>query len=298
VAGIDVGEDFLDITTLSPARRDLRLARVSLRSIAAAPAETTPRSHTNAVTSLGAMLTDMVPELRSAIVLVDSPRWPSDLDWSRPGVVTATNSRRGREIDSALRALVLTLCKVDRDRTLAPLSMFPTPPMRYFGAHLNFPACKPHLRMFGQALFGDALNREYGPPVGGIFTRFMIAGFATYRGLGALAAEVYECYPDLQFRLWRGRQQLFSKNSTSGRTAALTSRIRILSALARKLDIGGFEQIQHMDEADAAILALSSVAARQHGATLLVGNASEGSFMVALDEPQAQHLQQEWSSLS
>jgi hypothetical protein len=126
----------------------------------------------------------------------------------------------------------------------------------------------------------------------------MIAGFATYRALEAMAAEVYECYPDLQFRLWCRRQQLFPKNSASGRSAALASRIRVLSGLARQLDVSGFAQIQRMDEADAAILVLSTVAAQRNGATLIVGNAREGSFIVALDEVQAQHLQQEWSSLS
>jgi hypothetical protein len=46
-----------------------------------------------------------------------------------------------------------------------------------------------------------------------------------------------------------------------------------------------------MDEADAAILAMSVAAARCYGATLILANAWEGSFMVALDEPEAEHLQ-------
>jgi Protein of unknown function (DUF429) len=295
VAGVDVGEDFLDIATFSPARQDLSLLRVDLRKLGAASAESTPRSRhdTNAITSLRAMLADTAPELRGAIVLVDSPRWPSDLDWSQPGVVAATNFHHGREIDAGLRALVFSLRKADADSTLAPLSMFPTPAMRYFGAQLNVATCKPHLRLLGQALFGEALNRDYGPASGGIFTRFMIVGFATYRALAEMAGNVYECYPDLQFRLWCRRQQLFSKNSPRGRTAALASRLGVLSALARNLGVGGSSRIRRIDEADAAILALSTVAAQRYGATLIVQNAGEGTFMVALDEPEAKHLQHE-----
>jgi Protein of unknown function (DUF429) len=264
--------------------------------MADAPAENPPLSNlnTNAVTWLGAMLADKVSELRGAIVLVDSPRWPSDLDWSKPGVVAAARSQRGREIDIGLRAVVLTLRKLGTKCAFAPLSMFPTPPMRYFGAHLNTATCKPHLRMLGQALFGEALNRDYGPASGGIFTRFMIAGFAAYRALEAIGAEVYECYPDLQYKLWCGRHRLLPKKS--GGRAVLASRMRVLSALARRLGISGCRQIQRLDEADATILGLSVIAAQHHGATLIFENPCEGRFMVALDEPEAERFQQRYAS--
>jgi len=324
VAGVDVGEDFLDIATLAPESHHLSLTRVNLRNIVSAPA--TNRLDTNMVTLLGSMLANEVPELRGAIVLVDSPRWPSDLDWSkaisggrcgrsgesRPsgagrnpeqsrrdtslrdahktGMVAITRSKRGREIDVGLRALVHTLRKLGANSTLTTLSMFPTPPMRYFGAHLNAATCKPHLRMLGQELFGPALNRDYGAVSGGIFTRFMIAGFATYRALEAIGAEIYECYPDLQFRLWCRRHRIFSKNK--GRTAALASRIRVLSALARRLGVSGSRQVQRLDEADAAILVLSIIAARQYGAVFILENRHEGRFMMALDGPEALCLQQ------
>lgn len=163
--------------------------------------------------------------------------------------------------------------------------------MSYFGAQLNISTCKPHLRSLGQALFGSALDRDYGPPSGGTFTRFMIAGFASYRALDTVADELYECYPDLQFRLWRGGQILSSKNSAAGRRVALDSRVRILSALASRLGLDRFPQIRRMDEADAAILALSTAAAQSCGALLVLQNAFEGKFMVALDGSEAQRLQ-------
>jgi hypothetical protein len=342
VAGVDVGEDFLDIATLAPESHHLSLTRVNLRNIVSAPAQNHPA--TNTVTLLGSTLADKVPELCGAIALVDSPRWPIDLDWSKATnggrrgrieepepatlgqspecsrretslpsgdvcgaerrnlrraftigphnteVVAITRSKRSREIDVGLRALMHTLRKPGANSTLTTLSMFPTPPMRYFGAHLNTATCKPHLRMLGQELFGQALNRDYGPASGGIFTRFMIAGFATYLALEAIGAEVYESHPDLQFRLWCRRHRIFSK--TKGRTAALASRIRVLSALARRLGVSGSRQVQRLDEADAAILPLSIIAAQQYGAILILENTYEGRFMVALDEPEALHFQQ------
>jgi hypothetical protein len=290
---VDVGEDYLDIATLAPDDRRLSLARVDLRQIA----PQTPRrtySNPDTLSSLRAMLADVVPELCRTIWLVDSPRWPRDLDWTQPGAAARPDSPPGRELDASLRALLATLRNADPDSTLAPLSMFPTPPMRYFGAHLNAATCKPHLRPFGKALFGEALNREYGAPSGGIFTRFMIAGFATYRALEGAGGEVYECYPDLQFRLWCRGRRLVSKNSATGRAAALASRIHVLSALARQLGVRGLRQIHRMDEADASILSLSAAAARQCGATWVVQNAEEGIFMVAVDEAEARRLKQGW----
>jgi hypothetical protein len=330
VAGIDVGEDFLDVATFSPARRQLSLAQVDLRTIGATQRQSPRRSQfgTSPIGSLRETLAKTVPALNNAIVLVDSPRWPRDLDWSkttsagcrvrteqkskprassRAGAMGAANPvisggarqslvsaaascRPGREIDAALRALILTLRKFGRGSTLAPLSMFPTPPMRYFGAHLNLASCKPHLRLLGQELFGEMLNRDHGPAQGGTFTRFMIAGFATYQALDTLAAEVYESYPDLQFKLWSGRQRLLAKNSTSGRSAALASRVRLLCILARKVGLREFDPIQRMDAADAAVLALSTAAAQKYGATLVVQSPREGAFMVALDNQMLNSL--------
>lgn len=254
------------------------------------------------------MLTESVPELYGARVLVDSPRWPRDLNWSKAGADQWSNtaqlcfrsvdsapasrgSARGREIDASLRALVGALRALDANSTLKSISMFPTPPMSYFGAQLKVGTCKPHLRALGQALFGNALDHDYGPASGGIFTRFMIAGFATYRALDTVADELYESYPDLQFRLWCGGKSLSSKNSTEGRRSALDSRLCVLSTLGRKLDIDRFPQIGRVDEADAAIMALSVAAAQRYGASLTVGNAYEGKFMVALDGAETQRLQ-------
>ena len=210
-------------------------------------------------------------------------------------MLTAMNARHsGREIDTALRDLVLSLRSSNAVAALPPLSLFPTPTMAYFGAHLNLATCKPHLRSLGQALFGNALNRDYGPASGGIFTRFMIAGFATYRALYGVATRVYESYPELQFGLWDSHQQLLSKNSPCGVAAARESRIAILSGLAERLQIKQPLHIRRMDEADAAILALSTAAACRHNTTFVVQNCREGSFLLGLDPSYAEKLPLNW----
>src|ERR1700736_5281734 len=77
IAGIDVGADFLDVAILVSGKSELRLARAALRGISA----DTP----GAVAQLAARIIDVAPELAApAIALVDSTRWPCDLDWSKP----------------------------------------------------------------------------------------------------------------------------------------------------------------------------------------------------------------------
>jgi hypothetical protein len=247
----------------------------------------------NVIGRMAEMLVNQVPHLRGAIALVDSPRWPSDLDYSREGVVTAARSHRGREIDVAVRGLVSRLRESRANSTLAPVAMFPTPPLRYFAAHLNSATCKPHLRKLGEALFGEVLSRDYGPPIGGVFTRFMIAGFATYQALRAISADTYESYPDLQFGLWCRHHRLISKNCRSGgRVAALASRIRVLLSVARQIGVHGSGLIKRIDEADAAILVLSVVASQRRGTTIIFQNPCEGRFIVAVDAADARRLQQ------
>ena len=102
--------------------------------------------------------------------------------------------------------------------------------------------------------------------------------------------------PAVQALVSRG--QFLSKNSSKGRTAALASRIDVLTALAREMAISELPPIRRTDEAAAAILALSAADARQRRATLIVENPEEGSFLVALTEPDARHLKPRSPSIS
>src|SRR6266436_1351469 len=203
IAGIDVGEDFLDLAILVSGKSELRLARTALRGISG----DTP----GAVAQLAGRMIDIAPELAApAIALVDSPRWPSDLDWSKPTPVARAGNVRGRLLDAHLRALMGHVGgNGHTGAALRRLSMFPTPRFEYFARG------------------------------GAIFTRFMLSGFAAYRALERIGAAAYECYPDLQFRLWAHGTELPPKGDHRN---ALTVRTRINARIARNLGLRGAEQ--------------------------------------------------------
>jgi len=222
------------------------------------------------------------PQLkRGAVAIIDSPRWPRDLDWSQPGTVMRQDDVTGRVIDCELRAIVRELRRAG-ETTLA-LSMFPTPRLSYFAGHIAVPSCKPHLRAFGRELFGLRATAPQAPeplpPTGGTFTRFMLAGFAAYRALEAIQVACYEGYPDLQFRLWCGPDRLPPKAS---RADALAARRRLLAKLAARLRVGGAAAVGTLDQADAAILALSILAAQSADCGIVVEHPAEGRFWLTL----------------
>ena len=107
----------------------------------------------------------------------------------------------------------------------------------------------------------------------------MLAGFATYCALERLGVPAFEAYPDLQFRLWREGRPLASKSA--GR-AAFTDRLEIITALAAALELVGAGAIRTLDQADAAILALSARTALERGAIGLIEEAEEGCFALPL----------------
>jgi hypothetical protein len=268
--------------------RSLAVGRVGLCGIGReTEAKRVPLS-AGAVAQLARLIAAAAPPLEQrAVALVDSPRWPSDLDWSAEGVTPRRAHLGGREIDVSLRAIVEQLRAPGGRPGLARLSMFPTPRFDYFGARIMAAACKPHLRAMGRDLFDAALMRDFGALTGGTFTRFMISGFATYRALATLGVETYEGYPDLQFRLWAGRMMLPPKRR---RDTALHARRQIVRRMAARLGISCEDRIDTLDRADAAILALSAAAARRDGGIVVVENCAEGRFLVALDRADTRRL--------
>src|SRR6266851_6300779 len=178
IAGIDVGEDFLDLAILVSGKSELRLARTALRGISG----DTP----GAVAQLAGRMIDIAPELAGpAIAFVDSPRWPCDLDWSKSIPMARAGHARGRLLDAHLRALMRHVGgNGPTGAALRHLSMFPTPRFEYFARCAASPACKPHLRALARELFADTFDgqgRGEAPRGGAIFTRFMLSGFAAYR---------------------------------------------------------------------------------------------------------------------
>ncbi|HEX4208844.1 MAG TPA: DUF429 domain-containing protein, partial [Candidatus Binataceae bacterium] len=288
IAGIDVGEDYLDLALIEPGHA-FSLARVALAGI---EAERDPLAAL--AKRLGAALAACNWPI---VALIDSPRWPSDCDCRISPMRFRAAHEGGRRIDVRLRAIVRSLAAISVSDSALRLSLFPTPRHDYFLRCIGDRACKPHLRAIGRQLFGAdrPFPAEDGPRGGAIFTRFMLSGFAAYRALQVLGVATFEAYPDLQFRLWRESRPLTPKNR--GR-AAFADRSEIIAALAATLRLAEADrfgaqittQITTMDQADAAILALSARAALDHGAILLIEEPDEGSFAIPMQMRQAGSL--------
>ena len=184
-----------------------------------------------------------------------------------------------RIIDGALRRLFARLGK-------GRLSMYPTPKVEYFVRCVRARGCKPHLRTLSRELLGrfveiSSANMKH-PTInsgGALFTRFMIVGFAVHAALEMLGVRAFECYPDMEFRLWSGAVEIAPK---ARRRGALAVRRRICSRLARIAGISLARAPLTLDEADATVLALGAVSAAKRGSLVELGNRAEGRFLVAL----------------
>lgn len=276
-----MGEDFLDVAIVNAARSCLSFARVDLKALAG-----------DTVGALTRRLVAAMPTLREgAIVLVDSPRCPRVSRPSRRKPAVRSPRPSGRKIDRRLRQLVRALDAAGGKRIVGGLSMFPTPPIDYFACCAESAACKPHLRAIALSLFGSrvgpASSQKRLRP-GLLFTRFMLAGFAAYPALEALGAKPFEAYPDLAFRLWAEGIRLAPK---SQKAQALAARRRINAHLARRLGLEPVTPAATLDQADAAVLALSAAIAAREGALAIIEAPEEGRFMVALDTEKARLLE-------
>jgi len=278
--GIDVGENFLHLAIVHSPPRTLVFKLVVLEGLGAPVCAT-----------LAERITDAAPGLDAGtIALVDSPRWPRDLDYSR-GTHKREPEPRGREIDAELRRIFRTLMAApDGTTRRRGLSMFPTPPYEYF-AQWAHDSKKPHLgaiakELFRALLIGDGQARGFAPH-GGTFTRFMLAGFATYRALERLGVQAFESYPDLQLRLSSPSTALPPKKQHA---KALAERRNIVAFLAARLGLCEIPVLTNLDEADAAAMALAAACSARSDTLWVVSNPCEGRFMLALDNSQALRL--------
>ncbi len=288
IVGIDVGEDYLDLAILDTAMGNLRLMRVAVAGV----------DRGGAIAELRRRLLGAAPELGAAgsIALIDSPCSPRafDLAITVKDVDVPRDSERAsgsRAIDTKLRAIVKQLGLQRHDGKPFRLALFPTPRFEFFAACAYDPSCKSHLAAIARELFGKALDRVPAllPPAGGrIFTRFMLTGFAVFRALESLRAECFEAYPDLAFRLWARGEDVPPKGA--GR-AALDARRRIVQRLADEIGCAGLRKnITTLDEADAAVLALSARIAARRGVIAIIEHPGEGRFALALDRDQSRQL--------
>ena len=263
-----MGEDYLDLAMLTTDRASISYNRVPLRGIASPVIDSIAQRIAEAVGR----------DLRGGIALVDSPRAPRDVDCSGGRLIRRTEAPRARLIDASLRELL----RVRFEGAMRPLSMFPTPLAGYFAGCVANRGCKPHLRAIAEELLGPVIRfplaSKDGFLSGGTFTRFMLAGFAVFPALEQLGIRAFESYPDLQMRLWSDGIHLPSKKF---RGEALRVRRNICAQLAAIINVSNFDLPETLDEADAAILALSAAASASTKSLVELHCAAEGRFAVA-----------------
>lgn len=270
IAGIDVGEDFLDLAVLHIRTLTLQHHRIALRGTQAAPLDMIRER-------LRACCPDAGPQW---LALIDSPRWPLDLDCSKPALAHRDPVPAGRLLDRALREIL----RASPGHAAMRLSMFPTPRLDYFTRCARRPNCKPHLRAAYTHLFGPSdrlANPDFNgaaSSTGGNFTRFMLAGFLAFQAFQSLGAETLEAYPELQFNL-SGGEPLLPKRT--GRPA-LAQRVAINRKLRRVIGIKRSPLPADLDQADAEILVLSAALAARRGALGALEHPAEGRFLLTV----------------
>jgi hypothetical protein len=183
--------------------------------------------------------------------------------------------------------------------------MFPSPLVKYFLDCAAHPECKPHLCVFAKQIFADLAHQPVPNSVklsgGVLFTRFMIAGFATYQTLARLGAAAFEGYPYLAFRLWMNQVEKLPPKKY--KSVALELRKQIVHRLATKASIEAAAPFT-LDQADGAILAITVAAASAYGRVIgQIAVPPEGRFLVALDQLDSNWLEQlplgeKWTGLT
>src|SRR5262249_23854918 len=115
---------------------------------------------------------------------------------------------------------------------------------------------------------------------GWLFTRFMLAGFATHRALEQVGVDTFESYPYLVFSLWKAASERLPPKSL--RRAASNARKVILARLMRRCRVTA-PVAKSLDEVDAAILAVTAhLSAIGRGGALTFHSQMHGRFLLAL----------------
>ena len=229
-------------------------------------------------------ISESFPELGpGAVALVDSPCAPC---------VSGSESRQ-RDLDLMLRRALAAINRARSPAEYVRLSLFPTPAADYFARCASAATCKPHLIRIARELRLTARGTMSVPRGRGwLFTRFMLAGFATHRALQQLGVDTFESYPYLVFALWKGASERLPPKSD--RRAASNARRAILARLTRSCRLTA-PVAKSLDEADAAVLAVTAhLSANGRGGALAFDSHMHGRFLLALstrDLPSAAALE-------
>ena len=256
-----MGEDYLDVAMLDGGAKSLRLARVPIF-----PATRHP------IARIAENIAERFPELGpGAVALVDSPSAPC----------VARSESRQRDLDLMLRLAVAALNRARSSPEYVRLALFPTPTADYFARCARAAACKPHLIRIARELGLTSKGTKSVPRGRGwLFTRFMLAGFATHRALEQLGVDSFESYPYLVFSLWKSASERLPPKSD--RRAASKARQAILARLTRSCRLTA-PVAKSLDEADAAVLAVTAhLSATGRGGALTFHSQMHGRFLLAL----------------
>ena len=265
MAGVDVGEDFLDVALLRIESRTLQHHRIALGEI-----------ENDALGALRQRVSSCWPAVDTGwLALIDSPRSPRDLDCSR-GIAARRCVPASRELDRALRERLRAPAAARAIR----LSMFPTPVLAYFRQCVVRSDCKPHLRAIYRQLFDAQAVPESageGRLAGGSFTRFMLAGFLAFRAWEGVGAHTLEAYPELQYRLCGGERIASKRHPVA---TVRNTRVEVIMELRRELAIAASPPPANLHQADAEILALSAARAMKHNSLAALEHPAEGRFLL------------------
>ena len=243
--------------------KSLRLARVPIF-----PATRHP------VAQIAERISEVFPGLGpGALALVDSPRAPR----------VARSEAGQRDLDLMLRRVVGAINRTRSSAEYVRLSLFPTPTADYFARCASAAACKPHLIRIAHDLRLTAKGTMSVPRGRGwLFTRFMLAGFATHRALERLGVDTFESYPYLVFSLWKTASERLPPKSK--RHAASKARQAILARLTRSCRLTA-PVAKSLDEADAAVLAVAAhMSATRRGGALMFHSQMHGRFLLTLSK--------------
>ena len=180
-----------------------------------------------------------------------------------------------------LRRAVAAINRARSPAEYVRLSLFPTPAANYFARCAGAATCKPHLiRIARELRLTDKGTTSAPRGRGWLFTRFMLAGFATHRALDQLGVDTFESYPYLVFSLWKGVSERLPPKSD--RRAASKARQAILARLTRSCGLTA-PVAKSLDEADAAVLAVTAhLSASGRGGALTFYSHRHGRFLLAL----------------
>ncbi len=167
-------------------------------------------------------------------------------------------------------------------------SLYPTPDISYFEDGSIYDTRKPYLRSIAREVLGlDPHPGRRRPGGGRVFTRFMLVGFAAYRAAQSLGLDAVEGFPHLAFAMWLEAGEILplKRHPPSAFDARRAITERLASTMGMRIQWDESRPMRRrIDQADAAVLALTAAIGRESGGLYSVGAAGEGRFLLPVSQ--------------